>query len=69
MKWTIENMQLDDNLYLKMTFLTLGIISFQLRVDWLITTKCCPTESTWSALLLADVISNYGNKSPSKITH
>lgn len=60
-------MQLDDNLYLKMTFLTLGIISFQLRVDWLITTKCCPTES--SALLLADVISNYGNKSPSKITH
>lgn len=62
-------MQLDDNLYLKMTFLTLGIISFQLRVDWLITTKCCPTESTLGALLLADVISNYGNKSPSKITH
>lgn len=62
-------MQLDDNLYLKMNFLTLGIISFQLRVDWLITTKCCPTGSTWSALLLADVISNYGNKSPSKITH
>lgn len=34
MKWTIENMQLDDNLYLKMTFLTLG--NFFSAESWLV---------------------------------